>query len=213
MSFTFPSIFKPSHQPEAPTPMGVREFELPLDHMDDIRLLPYDKAIGDLAGKALLLSGIEILQKEFGVTDSDLARQRVVGLANDISALGSDVVHAHEPFLVDMNVDEGDIIDKTSYRLATLKENTQTKPAIKARFDAKLEPVKVLPEGVKSEKELVDHQIEDLWRQKALQGEDAALTLLSIKKLANTPDQGFYAARAADVLSNIHADDTRIALK
>lgn len=55
--------------------------------------------------------------------------------------------------------------------------------------------------------------VDDVWQRRAVKGDDAMLTLLSLKHLANARDQGFYAARAADVLAQVHEDDTRISLK
>jgi hypothetical protein len=58
-----------------------------------------------------------------------------------------------------------------------------------------------------------DDRLERMWQDRALQGDEAMLALLSLKELAISPDQGFYADRAADLLNEVQAGDTRIALK
>lgn len=162
MSFPFPTIFKSSHQPSVPPHMETATFEIPsFDRRDEIKVLPYDYAAGELAKRALLLSGATILRDKFGESP-ERARQKTAILAEEVAALGSTTLHELEP-----RADE--------------------KPA--------------------------EDRIDDLWKDKALQGDDAMLTLLSLKQLANTRDQGFYADRAADVLGDVTSDATRIALK
>lgn len=61
--------------------------------------------------------------------------------------------------------------------------------------------------------EVGGNRLDDLWNNHAPQGDDALVTLRSIEELAAAPEQGYYADRAADALSGIKPDDTRIALK
>lgn len=152
MSFTLPNLFRTNHV-AAPV-MERREFELPTS--PEVKVLPYDTAAGQLAKRALLLSGVDILRNEFGVKDPVEARERVSNLAEQICSVGFDT-----EFVLDSKYSD----------------------------------------------------IEKSWDNKAITGTDAGLTLRSIQQLANMRDQGYFADRAADVLSDVHANDTRIPLK
>lgn len=55
--------------------------------------------------------------------------------------------------------------------------------------------------------------MEEVWHENALQGDEAKLALMSLQSLAAAREQGFYADRAADTLGSIQPGDTRIPLK
>lgn len=162
MSFIFPNPFRPSNESNLPSPAARKDFELPpFEKRDEISVLPYDLAAGELAKRALLLSGASILKDTFGVSDSREARETTTRLADKVSDIGWSTLHDIEPL---------------------------SGKSAEARLD-------------------------ELWHERALHGDEAMLTLLSLRELATARNEGFYADRAADVLEEVQSDDTQIALK
>lgn len=55
--------------------------------------------------------------------------------------------------------------------------------------------------------------IDAVWNERAVKGDDAMLTLLSLKHYAESNHHDFYANRAADILLTVDPTSTRIELK
>ena len=97
---------------------------------------------------------------------------------------------------------------------AILREDFGIKDEIEARHRANNIGERLTDAGYYASRELYEtDDIDAVWRERAVTGDDAMVTLLSLKHYADSNRHDFYANRAADVLQAVDPTSTRIELK
>jgi hypothetical protein len=171
------------HAQTQPNKQPTIKYEFPpFESRAQVKVVPFDKSYGEVVERAVSAYGPQILAEKFGVKDAADAYEQARLLAEKSQFLGLAASRALEP---------------------TMDAVIRDDPSAPG---TKREQVYVIPRGM-SESEQVAEQVEAVWEEKALVGDEAMLALYSLERML---DRG---PVVGHMLDGIRADDTRIAFK